>query len=195
MHAQERFLDCFDPDGYGGFVYRANTQSPGVSVTAEERARMVAIDDDRRGVATILYVIDLPLMMAVGAILDVNPITKPWAPAAAWLILLGLPMAAATWVSMAPDRVVRGRPHIDQGLPRVEAARWSVRQWSWPSLILTAVGGVIPGFGLADWTGSNMGLRALGVFFVLFSIFAFAEEAKIMLRMRAEDRRARGDGP
>ena len=80
LHPQERFLNCFDPDGHGGFVFRATPHSPGVSVTSEERAQMVAADDDRRGIATILYIIDLPLMAAVGFIFGMNPITKPWAP-------------------------------------------------------------------------------------------------------------------
>ncbi len=193
MHPQERFLNRFDPDGHGGFVYRATPQSPGLSVTAEERVRMIAADDDRRSIAVILYVLTVPLAVSVTVVLAMDPVNRPWAPAVTWSILLGLPMAAATWVSMAPNRILRGHPHVDRGLPRGEAERRSIREKSWFVLIVTALGGVAAGFNMASWTGSYMVLRALGAFCALCSIAIFAHEAEIKFRMRASDRRGRGN--
>ena len=94
---------------------------------------------------------------------------------------------------MAPNRILRDRPQIDQGLPRREAERRSIREKSWFVLIMTALGGVAAGFNMADWTGAYMVLRVLGAFCALCSIAIFAHEAEIKFRMSASDRHGRGN--
>lgn len=193
MNAQERFLRRFDPDGQG-FVYRATPHAPGVSVTAEERTRLIAADDDRRGIAVILYVATVPVLVIVTAIVAMTPAISSWYPATPWLVLLVFPAAVATWASMAPNRILRGRPNVDKGLPKAEAERRAYREKSWFSLAVGVAGSVAAGFNLAVSTEAYTVFRVLGALGALVAIVIFAHEVRIKLRVRAQDRRARAEG-
>lgn len=191
MNAQEHFLHRFEPVEHG-LIYRATPGAPGVSVTVEERAEMVALDDDRGGIATILYVVTLPLAAAVGVGLSMNPVTSPWAKAGSASISFGLPISALVWVSTAPNRILRGRPLVDKGPSNAEVARRrSARETCDLSWALTAIVSIFGGLKLASSIDQHIVLRLLGVLWALLSIGMFVDGIRIERRIRAQDRRAR----
>ena len=181
MSTLQRFIDRFEADD-GSFVYRQTPHARGVRVSAEERDRMVATFDDRHDTAVLFYVADLPIAAVVAVVVAMIPATKPWSPSAFWIVLVGLPIAAGFWASLGPDRIIRGRPFADEGLPQAEAQRRTRAQTSWPVLAIVAAGGVASGLSVVGSTDTPWFLRLLGGIAVVIAIPMYVREAVLKYR-------------
>lgn len=179
MDARQHFLSRFEPNGED-FTFRAMPEARGVLVTAEERARMVAIYGSRRRIAIAVSVLNLPITVFVARSVDRTPAISSWTAPVAWLMVLGVTISSFVWAFAGPRRIVRGRPYIDFGAsPRAleQRRREALRETSWVKLFRRYFSlGLLGYLAFIRTPDAEFGrVEAVGV--VLFACLAFVREA------------------